>query len=50
MVIAEIVPAFKGISDNGAPNAKPALDSPYRLPLRPNAVLIGFVELLPPVW
>ncbi|MBD8290755.1 PTS ascorbate transporter subunit IIC [Klebsiella pneumoniae] len=43
MVIAEIVPAFKGIADKLVKDAKPALDCPTVFPFAPNAVIVGFL-------
>lgn len=43
MMLAEIVPAFKGISDKVIPNAIPGLDCPLVFPYAPNAVIIGFI-------
>ena len=43
MLIAEIVPAFKGVADRVVPNAIPALDCPVVFPFAPNAVIIGFL-------
>ncbi len=43
MVIGEIIPAFKGISDILVPDAIPALDCPIVFPYAPNAVLVGFL-------
>ena len=42
LILAEIVPAFKGISERLIPGARPALDCPVVFPYAPNAVLIGF--------
>ena len=44
LILGEIVPAFKGISERLVPNSKPALDCPIVYPYAPNAVLIGFVS------
>lgn len=44
MVVAELVPAFKGIADKFIPNAVPALDIPIIYPYQPNSVLIGFLS------
>ena len=43
LIIAEIVPAFKGISRKMVPDAKPAVDCPVLFSYAPNAVMIGFL-------
>lgn len=43
MMIQQILPAFKGISDRLVPNAIPALDAPIIFNYRPNAMMIGFI-------
>lgn len=43
LVIAEIVPAFKGIAKKLVPHARPAVDCPILFSCAPNAVMIGFL-------
>lgn len=43
LILAEILPAFKGISDKLVPNARPAMDCPLVFPFAPNAVIAGFL-------
>lgn len=44
MLIAEIVPAFKGIAEAVVPGAKPALDCPVIYPFAPNSLIIGLIS------
>ena len=44
MVIGEIVPAFKGISEKIVPDAKTSPRLPCCFPFAPNAVLLGFIS------
>jgi hypothetical protein len=43
MMIAELVPAFKGISDKLIPNSVPGLDMPIFFPLAPLSSILGFI-------
>lgn len=43
MFLAEIVPAFKGVSDRLIPGSRPALDVPTVFPFAPTAVMVGFL-------
>lgn len=46
MMLAEIIPAFQGISERIVPDATPALDVPAIFPFGQNAVIIGFFAAL----
>ena len=46
MLINQIIPAFKGISEKLVPNALPAFDCPVIFNYKPNAVLIGFITAM----
>lgn len=44
LLLAEIVPAFRGIAMRLVPDAIPALDCPVLFPYSPNAVILGFIS------
>jgi PTS system ascorbate-specific IIC component len=44
MLIAEIVPAFKGVAERLIPGARPALDVPVIYPFAPNSLIIGLIS------
>ncbi|MCR0335950.1 hypothetical protein MKA38_08745 [[Clostridium] innocuum] len=43
MMISELVPAFKGISDTFIPGAVPSVDMPVFFPLAPFSAILGFL-------
>jgi PTS system ascorbate-specific IIC component len=44
MLIAEIVPAFRGIGEKVIPGARPALDVPVIFAYAPNSLIIGLIS------
>lgn len=43
LILADLVPAFQGISDKVIPNAIPAVDCAVFFPYAPTAVVVGFI-------
>ncbi|MEJ2012698.1 MAG: PTS ascorbate transporter subunit IIC [Anaerolineales bacterium] len=43
MILADIVPAFRGFAEKIVPEARPALDCPTVFPYAQNAVLLGYI-------
>jgi len=43
MILAEVVPAFRGFAEKIVPEARPALDCPVVFPFAQNAVLVGYL-------
>ncbi len=43
MILADIVPAFRGFAERIVPEARPALDCPTVFPFAQNAVLLGYL-------
>jgi PTS system ascorbate-specific IIC component len=44
MILAEVVPAFRGFAEKIVPEARPALDCPTVFPFAQNAVLAGYIS------
>jgi ascorbate PTS system EIIC component len=44
MILADIVPAFRGFAEKIVPSATPALDCPVVFPYGQNAVLVGYIS------
>ncbi len=46
MILSELLPAFKGVSQRLIPNAVPAVDCAVFFPYGPTAVIVGFIASL----